>query len=289
MATQTDSRAELRFYPYYLLRDHDIPCVVWFEDALGYYGVKTVVFDLHILVHDIDLSAQILVEHGWTVVQPDPNEFDDGLTTTKQRRLEPPKVGNEESAQSNEQTRCIGPRPLPPPPSQKPPGPARTLLLPAEDWHYELPDIIEASMGAAGAFPTLPDLVDSLIETLLDACEVNVPLWHHMAVLVGYAYMYIPALKARSFAEQLKYEHRQYHYDIMAGISYSGLLFARHERKIRDALRRGTYQLVECSASRDNEDLFREARDARLYESMFGHPPSKYPASKRGEDSSDEY
>jgi hypothetical protein len=40
--------------------------------------------------------------------------------------------------------------------------------------------------------------------------------------------------------------------------------FINHQRIIREALRRGEYQLRECSASRDNEDLFNEKVQARI-------------------------
>ncbi|KAF2475535.1 uncharacterized protein BDR25DRAFT_382564 [Lindgomyces ingoldianus] len=43
-----------RHQPCYILHDHGIPCVVWFEDAVAYYGVPTIVFDLYVLVSDID-------------------------------------------------------------------------------------------------------------------------------------------------------------------------------------------------------------------------------------------
>ena len=32
----------------YLLRAHGIACIVWFEDAIAYYGVPTGLFDLHV-------------------------------------------------------------------------------------------------------------------------------------------------------------------------------------------------------------------------------------------------
>lgn len=52
-----------------ILQKHNLPCVGWFEDAIGYYGVSTVVFDLYILVQDIKNAAQVLVQNGWNLVQ----------------------------------------------------------------------------------------------------------------------------------------------------------------------------------------------------------------------------
>lgn len=45
--------------PNTLLR-HGIPCVVWAEDALWYYGVRTVCFDLHLIVEDSEAAAKCL-------------------------------------------------------------------------------------------------------------------------------------------------------------------------------------------------------------------------------------
>lgn len=37
-----------------ILLQHSIPTSLWFEKAIGRYGVPTVVFDLHILMPDIE-------------------------------------------------------------------------------------------------------------------------------------------------------------------------------------------------------------------------------------------
>lgn len=58
--------AEPRYKPCQVLFDNHIPHAVWFEDALVHYGVPTVVFDLYILVPDIDLAANLLAKAGWT-------------------------------------------------------------------------------------------------------------------------------------------------------------------------------------------------------------------------------
>jgi hypothetical protein len=42
------------------------------------------------------------------------------------------------------------------------------------------------------------------------------------------------------------------------------LPFIRHERKIREALRNGTYELCDCSADRDDESFFTAKAEARL-------------------------
>lgn len=56
-----------------LLKESGIPCYLWAEDALAYYGVPTVVFDVHIVVGDVKKAADALVERGW---HPPPPGFE---------------------------------------------------------------------------------------------------------------------------------------------------------------------------------------------------------------------
>ena len=42
-----------------------LPCVIWGEDALAHHGVPTLVFDVFLLVHDPEKSAQALLQHGF--------------------------------------------------------------------------------------------------------------------------------------------------------------------------------------------------------------------------------
>ena len=39
-----------------------LPCSIWGEDALAHHGVPTLVFDVFLLVHDPEKSAQALIE-----------------------------------------------------------------------------------------------------------------------------------------------------------------------------------------------------------------------------------
>ncbi|KAF7616200.1 hypothetical protein AFLA_009698 [Aspergillus flavus NRRL3357] len=54
----------------------------------------------------------------------------------------------------------------------------------------------------------------------------------------------------------MRYEHRQFHFDVQSGMETGTVPFWEHQRTIRDALLQGQYELRECSASRDNKDLF---------------------------------
>jgi len=56
----------------------------------------------------------------------------------------------------------------------------------------------------------------------------------HLACQIPYLYAYAPALKQRSFAERMKYEHRQFHLDVLARMETGTIPFRRHQRAIRD-------------------------------------------------------
>jgi hypothetical protein len=117
----------------------------------------------------------------------------------------------------------------------------------------------------------LSGLLDALIESWLDGPSDYPSLLLHLAVQFNYLYGYAPALKERSFANQLNYEHRQFHYDVLAGMESSAFPFRKHQRRIRDALLQDQYELQECSAPRDNADLFDSWSKIRL-------PPQPSPA-----------
>ncbi|CDM29325.1 unnamed protein product [Penicillium roqueforti FM164] len=86
----------------------------------------------------------------------------------------------------------------------------------------------------------------------------------HLTCQISNLYDYVPALKERSFAERMKYQHRQFHFDGLAGMRTGTIPFRKHERVTRDALLQGQYELRECSAFHDNEDLLDTGRGISL-------------------------
>jgi hypothetical protein len=189
---------------------------------------------LYILVLDMDIAADCLIKAGWIV-------------DTKSRH----RIGIAEVE-------------TPQLPLISPDKQTKTVLLLASDWKFpltadsplervilpnELPD-------QKLSFPPLSGLLDALIESWLDGPSDDAALLIHLACQFNYLYEYAPALKERSFAKQIKYEHRQFHFDVLAGMEASTIPFRKHEREIRDALLQGRYELQECSAPRDNEELF---------------------------------
>jgi hypothetical protein len=135
---------ELRLQPCYLLQESDIPCIVWFEDAVRYYGVQVVLHALHVLVPDVNEAADVLMRKDWTSITPVPKKIENAFAHTAQHCLRPPKLK----------------------PNTKPLGPTTTILLPAMDWNWNctLPEGREGSYsGDTDAmtffFPPLPQLL----------------------------------------------------------------------------------------------------------------------------------
>ncbi|KAJ5165222.1 uncharacterized protein N7500_007052 [Penicillium coprophilum] len=233
-----ESSTERRYKPCQVLSNHRFPHVIWFEDALHHYGVPTLKFNLYLLVADIEKAAELLVKAGGALDSQEPRKIGNAKVELPQKRLISPT------------SQTI------------------TVLLPAQDWKYPLiPDSCSDDVSLAAeslpenlSFPPLPGFLDALIESWLDCPSDDAMLLLHLACQISYLYEYVPALKQLSFAEQMKYEHRQFHFDVLAGMETGTVQFRKHERAIRDALLQSQYELRECSASRDNEDLFDTGR-----------------------------
>ena len=56
-----------------MLLDHQVPYVIWFEDTLRHYGVPTALFDLYLLIPDLDEAAELLVKPGWVIGSQGPH------------------------------------------------------------------------------------------------------------------------------------------------------------------------------------------------------------------------
>lgn len=63
------TRRQKEGYIHALLRESGIACSVWFEYALAHHGVPTVLFNLHILVDNIDAATEALIKRGWVLKQ----------------------------------------------------------------------------------------------------------------------------------------------------------------------------------------------------------------------------
>ncbi|KIH88727.1 hypothetical protein SPBR_07842 [Sporothrix brasiliensis 5110] len=209
-----------RYAACHVLYQKGIPATCWFEDAVAHHGVPTARFDLFLLVEDMDTAAQVLLHDGWASAATRPNDkyaFYGDENCKPYRRMERPGL----------------------------PG-KHTFLLNAADWAFpverlgKVDEMEGARLEVNGPpfFPSLPHLVDALIDSILDSKESNKTV-DRLIVMLAYLYGYVKEMKKPSFAEQLAYDHRQFHYDTEAITEYS-LRFFAHERKVRQQIRDGT-------------------------------------------------
>ncbi|OAA59032.1 hypothetical protein SPI_06234 [Niveomyces insectorum RCEF 264] len=220
-----------RYATCWVLHEDGIPCVVWFEDAVAHYGVPTVVFDLHLLVEDIDTAAQALRNHGWE--------------TAADRANDQYIFFSEKDAKPHH--RLVWPEP----PNHTGYPNTRTFLFNTTDWCFPA-EYLDRSTSPTFP-PQLPKLVDALIDSVLDVKGGSMT-YDHVAVMLGYLYGYVSEMKKASFADRLTYEHRQFHYDILT-IDRFTLKFVAHERTVRQQFRDGTGVLHYDPWNNDRENL----------------------------------
>ncbi|KAK7913996.1 hypothetical protein PG985_011699 [Apiospora marii] len=211
-----------RYEAYEALQRRNIPCVLWLEDALGYYGMNTVLFRLHILVSSIDTAADALQLEGWTLRQPRPDDlrsFLSDLPTSSYRRFLPPDwVENPVE-------------PWPPlPPGQEVPRQPELVLLSADFWHVSLD-------GHESMYPPLETLADSLITAMLDSPDGTM-LQVRLGVYICALYSQMQALKDPGFAEKLSPANRHFHNDGVNGMLVTTIPGINRQREFRDKPRK---------------------------------------------------
>jgi hypothetical protein len=59
-----------RFAAYGVLYGAGIPACIWLEDALLQFGIPTVVFELFLLVPDVDAAVRALISAGYRRGEP---------------------------------------------------------------------------------------------------------------------------------------------------------------------------------------------------------------------------
>jgi hypothetical protein len=67
----SDIWAALRYAACRALKENGISCLIWFEDALAYYGIDTVCFNVHINVNNVNAAQAALTAAGeWVTLLP---------------------------------------------------------------------------------------------------------------------------------------------------------------------------------------------------------------------------
>jgi hypothetical protein len=229
-------------------------------------------FQLYLIVPDIDQAAEVLRQSGWTLLTTKPAMIGNALVDKDgQRRLVPLGIAEEILVADKEREEgLIKARisfkadiysanqtnpllPPPPPPPCGPPSATETVLLRAPDWNFVFHDVEPLKSEYPLPMPELPAFLDALIGSLLYC--LNLHLQHHLQTQIAYLYEYNPEIKTKAFAQQLKYEHQQFHLDALSGMQAWTCPFVDHQRMVRDEILRGTRVVQDCSVDPDH-DLF---------------------------------
>ncbi|KAI1131807.1 hypothetical protein F5Y10DRAFT_232596 [Nemania abortiva] len=260
-----------RYAPCKILLGESIPILIWLEDAVARYGVPTVVFDLHLIVPDIQHAADVLHQWGWRPELPGPFSFLFPPCPIQYSRLICPAPEDERNqGDAFDSLEAETSEPL----LER----TATVLLSATEWKISTERLHEVSNNHY--FPPLPVLANGLVTNLLDAPDGS-GLASHLSTMLAYLYDYSSEVKTEGFEHCLDLENRQFHLDCISGqLMLWTLPFARHERQVRENIRQGCHELQECSVARTQEnrllfiDAFHELAD-RLGRRDHAHDVAK--------------
>ncbi|TGO68778.1 hypothetical protein BOTNAR_0020g00520 [Botryotinia narcissicola] len=169
-----------------LLASKNITSVIWLEDLLALHGSKTAVWDLHLLVEDTSAAAKILLDNGYKETAPDSSFEDDPEFSDRAIRL------------THNCSSTI------------------VMLHAAKEWYYQMDDNVQDFL------PPLSSFLDSMIEFWINISaqdyDDRLRFALYIGCLIGYCYYLQDSdgqlVKTHAYAENLKPEHREVHYDI---------------------------------------------------------------------------
>jgi hypothetical protein len=169
-----------------LLAGKQILNVIWFEDLLALHGSDTQVWDLHLLVEEPRTAAVILLDSGYKETPPETKFENDPEFSSRSIRI----------ARSQSSTGVV--------------------LHSAREWYYQLDD------GVDDFLPPLHSFLDSMIEFWLNISSQDyldrLGFALYIGCLINYCYYLQNSeggpVKSLAYAEKLKPEHREVHYNI---------------------------------------------------------------------------
>jgi hypothetical protein len=257
----SDVWATPRYAACRLLKDKGIACLVWFEDALAYYGVDTVCFSVHIIVNDVDAAQAALTAAGdWVSLSPAPQsqflrDIQPQLRFLRQRPDDADAALRSLGVPDNRVA-------------------TQVIIMPAALWRgaIVLPDVAAPAYQQPGAadrwpfMPALPDLLNGLLAQWLDALPAERPvLWLYHAMLIAAVVGQVRVVRGDAeLVARVAPEKRQLLLDVLAGIDLGPPATHAHERAVREAIRAGTHALQACSVSGDDERYFTPAQKRRI-------------------------
>jgi hypothetical protein len=177
-----------RYYPARVLRENEIPCLVWAEDALCKYGVPTVCFDLFLLTEDIALASKCLCENGYTSAPLNPRyQFIPELSNDVVRLWT-----IEENIQYQEKIAAD--------------DSIAVVLLPSYDWGFSKLTEIHTEQDNV---PSLNTLYEGLVTRWLYASPLGLGV--RLQTFLGYLYAHSKEVKELSFDQTLRPFFRDFH------------------------------------------------------------------------------
>lgn len=183
-----ETESEDRYAASTFLKTNGIANVIWLEDVLAHYNSDTQIWDLNLLVQNTAPAAEVLQNFGYDLCTPCDRFSDDSVFYGKGLRLSHP---------SRDTT---------------------VVLYCANDWYFELEPTMQSTM------PLLNEFIDALMEmwlniSLRDYVE-RVRFALHIASLLRYCYYLTDPnhglVSSNEYASNLRKEHRELHYDIVA-------------------------------------------------------------------------
>ena len=175
-----------RFRPCYILWKHGDPVVIWLEDLLDLHGSGIQTGDLNLLVRDPKEAASILQSTGYEKTAMQTKFGNEPEFTLRGIRM------TRDSDESG------------------------VVLLPAEDWYYDLDQDVDDFLPPLSAF------LDSMLEFWLNISSQDYVDRLHFALCIGNLINDCydlsdtdgQPLRDPAYAKHLQPQHREIHYDI---------------------------------------------------------------------------
>lgn len=217
-----------RHRAYGILCSAGIPSLIWCEDALEHLGVPTETFCLFLVVPD---SLQTQASDHLMRVGYQKRQLPFALRRIAQfsniygpPAPNPSQVVNEEDRENP----FLDPEDIidqihPP-----------VILLPATEWFISLP---ETYSGTRECYPTLPQLLTSLISKWLVLEEQDDRLLLRLAVLIEYIYDYLDVVKQPEFEKELPQSLRMFHTERVNGLEPGELGTVSYQRRFLDRMK----------------------------------------------------
>lgn len=207
IAEPEGSDKDPRFDPCDCLLRAGIPCKIWGEDVLCFYGVPTGVFDLFLLVSDPKEASKRLVDQGY--IRTTPNRrflYIPELSSQVPRLVSSALVGKVVDS-SSISSDTSGPLEAD---DTVLPG---VVLLPATDWNYPLPCSVA---DLHELIPSLHEYFDCIVQKWMDIPINMDSLRSHLAIHIVYHSLYLDEVWTEEFEKEIRKEHRQLLFDLLA-------------------------------------------------------------------------